>query len=238
MRIELENIILRDMIESDIEDYVRWFTVEREWENWDAPWEKEDTDEDSERRRWTESYESRKDRPDDVRRYRLEIEWNGRHIGSVNAYHIDENYEWIGAAESGQTVHLAVGICLYEPNLWGNGIGTNALCAFINYQLKIGADEIYTQTWSGNVRMIRCAEKLGFVECNRNVGTREVDGQQYDGLSPVTSCRGRCGHRPLQTAFSHRTKAAPAFHRGRFDVIPLFFPQLSLFPARAPAGGA
>lgn len=183
MRIEFENIILRDMIESDIEDYVRWFTVEREWENWDAPWEKEDTDEDSERRRWTESYESRKDRPDDVRRYRLEIEWNGRHIGSVNAYHIDENYEWIGAAESGQTVHLAVGICIYEPNLWGNGIGTNALRAFINYQLKIGADEIYTQTWSGNVRMIRCAEKLGFVECNRNVGTREVDGQQYDGLS-------------------------------------------------------
>ena len=31
MRIEFENIVLRDMIESDIEDYVRWFTVEREW---------------------------------------------------------------------------------------------------------------------------------------------------------------------------------------------------------------
>ena len=93
MRIEFENIILRDMIESDIEDYVHWFTVEREWENWDAPWEKEDTDAETERKRWTEYYESRKNRPDDVRRYRLEIEWNGRHIGWVNAYHIDENYE-------------------------------------------------------------------------------------------------------------------------------------------------
>ena len=30
MKIESDNIILRDMIESDIEDYVRWFTVERE----------------------------------------------------------------------------------------------------------------------------------------------------------------------------------------------------------------
>ena len=30
MRIEFENIVLRDMIESDIEDYVGWFTVERE----------------------------------------------------------------------------------------------------------------------------------------------------------------------------------------------------------------
>ncbi len=146
------------MIESDIEDYVRWFTVEREW--WDAPWEKfkiltkiKANAEDGQK-----SYESRKDRPDDVRRYRLEIEWNGRHIGSVNAYHIDENYEWIGAAESGQMVHLAVGVGICEHDLWGNGIGTNALRAFINYQLKIGADEIfYTQTWSGNVRMIRCA---------------------------------------------------------------------------------
>ena len=28
------------------------------------------------------------------------------------------------------------------------------------------------------------------------------------------------------------------FRGGRFNVIPLFFPQPSLFPARAPAGGA
>ena len=124
MRIEFENIILRDMIESDIEDYVRWFTVEREWENWDAPWEKEDTDEDSERRRWTESYESRKDCPDDVRRYRLEIEWNGRHIGSVNSYHIDENYEWIGAATGyGQiALVLCVFVAVYGGSMWLFGL--------------------------------------------------------------------------------------------------------------------
>ena len=27
MQIKYENILLRDMIESDIEDYVRWFTT-------------------------------------------------------------------------------------------------------------------------------------------------------------------------------------------------------------------
>ena len=58
MKIESDNIILRDMIESDIEDYVRWFTVEREWENWDAPWEKEDTCKETERKSWMEYYES------------------------------------------------------------------------------------------------------------------------------------------------------------------------------------
>lgn len=30
-------LILRDMREEDIEDYVRWFTTETEWGNWDSP---------------------------------------------------------------------------------------------------------------------------------------------------------------------------------------------------------
>ena len=44
MKIKNENIILRDMIESDIDDYVRWFTTETEWSNTDAPWESIESD--------------------------------------------------------------------------------------------------------------------------------------------------------------------------------------------------
>ena len=185
MQIKHENIILRDMIESDIEDYVRWFTEELEWENWDAPWEKEDTDEETERKSWTEYYESVESLPDTELRWKFEIEWNGRHIGWVSSYMMNENYEWIGAdtIQPGQAVYRAIGIDICEPDVWGNGIGTNALRAFMNYYFENGADELYTQTWSGNVRMLRCAEKLGFVECNRNVGTREVNGKKYDGLT-------------------------------------------------------
>ena len=182
MKIGFENIILRDMVESDIEDYVRWFTAEREWENWDAPWEKAESDEETERRSWTEYYESVKDRPDDAPRWKFEIEYNGKHIGWVSSYCIDENYEWVETIKDGQNVYRAVGIDICEPDLWGKGIGTNALRAFMDYCFDDGMDELYTQTWSGNVRMIRCAQKLGFVECNRNVGSREADGQ-YDGLT-------------------------------------------------------
>lgn len=32
-------LILRDMIEADIKDYVVWFTKDLEWGNWDSPWE-------------------------------------------------------------------------------------------------------------------------------------------------------------------------------------------------------
>ena len=185
MEIKFENIILRDMVESDIEDYVRWFTTETEWMNTDAPWEKEDSNEESERRSWTEYYESVKELPDDVQRWKFEIEWNGRHIGWVSSYMIDENFEWIGAdtIRPDQTVYRAIGIDICEPDAWGNGIGTMAMRAFINYYFESGADELYTQTWSGNTRMIRCAEKLGFVECNRYVGIREVEGKIYDGLT-------------------------------------------------------
>ena len=183
MQIKYENIILRDMVKSDIEDYVRWFTTETEWSNTDAPWEPIESDEETERTSWREYYESVKKLSDDVRRWKFEIEWNGRHIGWVSSYPIDENYEWIGEIKDGQTVYRAIGIDICEPDVWGKGIGTNALRAFMNYYFENGVDELYTQTWSGNVRMLRCAEKLGFVECNRNIGTREVDGKKYDGLT-------------------------------------------------------
>ncbi len=81
MNIRFKNIILRDMIESDIEDYVRWFTVDTEWMNFDAPWETIDSDEKAERASWREYYESIKHIPDDIYRSKFEIEWNGRHIG-------------------------------------------------------------------------------------------------------------------------------------------------------------
>lgn len=171
------------MIESDIEDYVRWFTVEREWENWDAPWEKEDTCEETERKKWTEYYQSVKDRTDEDLRNKFEIEYDGRHIGWVSSYHVDENYDWIAKSEGHQTVYRAVGIDICEPGYCNKGIGTNALRLFINYYYDKGENELYTQTWSGNIRMIRCAEKLGFVECDREAGERDINGQKFDGLT-------------------------------------------------------
>ena len=38
MTIKYKDIILRDMTEADIEDDIRWNTVETDWANWDAPW--------------------------------------------------------------------------------------------------------------------------------------------------------------------------------------------------------
>lgn len=75
-------LILRDMQESDIEDYVRWFTTETEWGAWDSPWEGHfEGTEKEERKGWTEYYESVKNLSDEVVRWKFEIECDGKHIG-------------------------------------------------------------------------------------------------------------------------------------------------------------
>lgn len=54
---------------------------------------------------------------------------------------------------------------------------------FIKYLLERGEAPIFTQTWSGNHRMIHVAEKIGFEECRRKKDLRMVRGERYDGLT-------------------------------------------------------
>lgn len=187
MELRSENIVLRDMLASDIEDYVRWFTTETKWSDFDAPWESLIFDEASERKGWTEYYEAVKNMPEKAIRWKFEIESERQHIGWVSSYLIDENFDWIAfdSVREGQQVHRAVGIDICESHFWCKGVGTEALRTFLNYYFKNGFNTLYTQTWSGNGRMLRCAEKLGFKECDRCKDEREVGGQKYDGLTLV-----------------------------------------------------
>ena len=184
MKNQIKSIILRDMIETDVDDYVRWFTAETEWTAWDAPWEPIDSNEAAQRGDWMKYYESVKRLSDNVVRWKFEIEYEGKHIGWVSSYLIDENYEWISADNIGnRQTYCAIGIDICEKTFWDNGIGTKALQAFIQYLVDNGHDELYTQTWSGNKHMLSCASKLGFEVCKRNVGEREINGEKYDGLT-------------------------------------------------------
>ena len=184
MKIEYKDIILRDMTEADIEDDIRWNTVETDWSNWDAPWEPLPDISD------TDSYRKKEllklAEPKDKIRWGFEIETaEGNHIGTVNSYMINENFEWISVKDikPGDKAFRTVGISICESSFCGKGFGTKALAAFINYYLENGEDEIYCQTWSGNIRMVKCAEKLGFEECRRKKDLRFVRGKHYDGLT-------------------------------------------------------
>ena len=186
MEIKYKEIVLRDMVESDIEDEIRWNTVQTEWALWDAPWEMEirlpEFRPEEFRAKELEALKEPLEEP----RWSLELDTaEGVHIGSVNTYLIDENYEWIKRmdVQEGQKVFYALGIEINEAAYWNKGLGTQALAAFIQYHLQNGHSQLCVQTWSGNLRMIRCAEKLGFEECKRVAGKRQVRGGTYDGLT-------------------------------------------------------
>lgn len=186
MEFKYENIVLRDMRESDIDDEIRWHTVETAWALWDAPWEMEEVlrtfDPETHREKSLKWIEVRK--PD--HRLSLEIDTaDGIHIGSVSAYCIDEDFDWckLKTEEDRRAVNWAVGIEINESAYWSNGWGTRALTAFLKYHLEDGYTNLYTQTWSGNYRMVGLAKKLGFVECCRRDKIRLVNGQEYDGLT-------------------------------------------------------
>lgn len=169
-------LILRDMIEDDIEDYVRWFTKETEWGNWDSPWEGFETDEEEERQSWAEYYNSVKNLPDDVTRWKYEIELDGKHIGWICSY------TDLGYVENKENI-LAIGVDIPCEKDRKNGCGTKAILMYIEYLKKRGYNSFYTQTWSGNLAMIRVAEKLGFKEVYRKKNYREVNGKLYDAIT-------------------------------------------------------
>lgn len=186
MEIKYQDIILRDMRESDIEDEIRWNTLDTAWALWDAPWEMEEELANFDPAACREQMLRRLHSHQEGFRWHFEVDTlDGCHIGSVNAYCIDEHYDWVRSTEGreGETFYNTLGLDISDSRYWGRGLGTQALTAFIQYQLDNGYRNICLQTWSGNERMIHVAEKLGFAECNREVGFRHVRGGTYDGLT-------------------------------------------------------
>lgn len=186
--IAYRNIILRDFIESDIEKRVYWETTETEWQLWDSPWEYDgltaaEKERDLNKYRaamhsWAEKY---KNLPDSKQRSSFQIVTNDRfkkYIGWVNSYRIDETYNF--TKDHG---YCTVGIDIPDLTVRGKGYSYQALYVFIKYLLRHSEKSVYTQTWSGNERMLHVAEKIGFEECGRNTGVRLVRGKTYDGLT-------------------------------------------------------
>lgn len=183
-----KNIGLRDLTESDIKDRIYWEKVETEWQQWDAPWEYEglsEEEKENEFKDYVNSLHKRVERcrnmPAEQKRYTFEIVTLGektKHIGWVSAYSIDENCNFIEGDG-----HCTVGIDIPDRSDRGQGYGGEALCAFINYLHGWGEQDFYTQTWSGNRKMIHLAEKMGFEEYRRKEGIRLVQGKKYDGLT-------------------------------------------------------
>ncbi|MVN86239.1 GNAT family N-acetyltransferase [Deinococcus sp. HMF7620] len=76
-----------------------------------------------------------------------------------------------------------LGILIYDPQHWGRGLGTEALRQWVQATLDETDAHILTfSTWSGNERMIRAAQRLGFRESARVREARLVRGERFDSV--------------------------------------------------------
>ena len=172
------------MVETDIADYVRWFTTETEWLDWDEPWDPIQTDDVTEQNRWTKCWMSALVLSEESPRKRFEVEAEGRHIGCVLSYRVDENFSWIPeeGIHAGQAAYTAIGIDICDPIMQGKGYGTQAMKVFLQYLCSLGCKDLYVDTWSGNLRVIRMMNKTKFSLYRRIPERWTVRGKQYDEL--------------------------------------------------------
>ncbi len=191
MEFKYKDIILRDYRIKDIEDEIRWMTTETSWMKADTPWEQIETVNPAELREDRMGMlSSMQQAPKNVARWRLEIEFEHQHIGFVSSYYLTESYDpadwekidWNKSTAENHVIR-ALGIEICESAYWSKGLGTKALAGFIRYYNEyFGETRFALETWSGNYRMVKCAEKLDFSVVKREVGIRNVAGVRYDAM--------------------------------------------------------
>jgi RimJ/RimL family protein N-acetyltransferase len=164
-------VSLRPTVESDIADYERWNVPGLKAWQFDGPWFSNGSggplDKVIEnRRKWLVG-----ECLPPYRRLELDVAERG-HAGWVSAYiHSDDPHM------------TEAGISIVEDSLWNQGLGTEAFGLWVDYLFEaFSLTRLGYSTWSGNPRMIRVGEKLGFTLEGRIRRGCEVGGRFFDRI--------------------------------------------------------
>jgi len=165
-------VMLRGWLASDMGPFIRWL-AQGEWRLLDAPWEgfrSETTAELKERdREWFMKQLEGEDKS-----------WLNRRAVIATSNNIPLG--WVSRYGEQENPHVCcVGIDISEDAYLNRGLGTEALQLWVDHIFSTsGVHKIALETWSLNPRMIRVAEKAGFVRegCQREI--RQWEGKWLD----------------------------------------------------------
>ncbi|NDJ60957.1 MAG: GNAT family N-acetyltransferase [Chloroflexi bacterium] len=174
VRISGHKIVLRDMQLGDVAAYSHWMQPGHEWQRLDGPYYGHPSAEQVAQQ--VERVRARIERaewPDPRERLMIAAQPDDAFIGMVTWYWISEETHW-----------PAVGILIYDPARWRQGLGYEALGLWSDYLFRVMPRfaRLDLRTWSGNYGMMGLALKLGYMEEARFRRARIVDGNYYDGL--------------------------------------------------------
>lgn len=87
--------------------------------------------------------------------------------------------------KSKETNWMEIGIIVFNEQYWGKGIGYDALKLWIDklFEDRQELIRIGLTTWSGNLRMMALATKLGMLKEATYRKARIVDNEYYDSVS-------------------------------------------------------
>lgn len=168
-------VYLRDWREADLSAYARWMAPHNRWHELDGPYYPLPTADEIN---------------DLVTRARDSIRFNRWPTPRRRLPIIDRDTEaLLGQVtwywQSRETDWLSLGIALFDPQRWRQGLGYEALGLWCEYLWAAMPTivRLDLRTWSGNTGMMRLAEKVGFVQeaCFRQA--RIVRGKYFDGLA-------------------------------------------------------
>lgn len=161
-------VILRDRRPEDIPMMAPWLTdPQAEWRKWDSPYTPAQQTTQT-MQAYIKFLEVTPPEPDE-----RVIEVDGVVVGLVNRDQEEpEGQGW-----------WDLGILIFNSDYWGGGVGSRALKLWVQDTLDwTDAHTLTFTTWSGNTRMIRAAERLGFRECMRVREARMVGNERFDSV--------------------------------------------------------
>ncbi len=167
-------IKFREFILEDVPIYEKYYMGKYKWHEYDGPYYPDESEEES--KKYIDSIRNKlekNEKPFNGREVIADAETN-QLIGTVNWYWILKETNW-----------LEIGISIFDDTLWNQGIGYQALNLWID-QLFEGNTKLVRiglSTWSGNIGMVKLAEKLGLKKEAEYKNAVIVKGQYYDSLS-------------------------------------------------------
>ncbi|WP_456294820.1 GNAT family N-acetyltransferase [Vibrio sp. AK197] len=100
------------------------------------------------------------------------ITYEGQPVGTASYYWECEATRW-----------LEMGVIIYDSTFWHRGIAPRALTQWITYLFDhLDIARVGLTTWSGNHRMMGCAEKLGMRQEARLRKVRFYNQKYYDSV--------------------------------------------------------
>ncbi len=174
MKIEGQQIILRDWISDDVEPYGYWRKPGHKWLDLNGPYYQKMTEEEIPKSMAKlQGFIDREEWDTPRRKLVIAEKQTNKILGTVSWYWVGQETNWLDA-----------GIVIWDSAYWGRGIGFEAFglwCDYLFTEMK-EIVRLGIGTWSGNHGMMALAKKLGFREEARFRDARIVKGKYFDSM--------------------------------------------------------